>query len=903
MYNQILKIITEKDLSAENPWASFVYNNFSAEQIFTLDFILESFPENLIFTDGIPNASVISVLVIIAYTIGNSREFIKNLKNAKDITFLYDSLISNNTTILEAGVFKESIVDPTVGDTVLEEGRLYRYSVFTWDSGSPCPNYLPTNPSEGDAWYNETENKVYIFDGASWGSGLVLPLKEPANPCFSDMWINAKNNILYRYNQAYWEEVLLPGSNLKLLFSLLDDNKFYLLFEENSYEENENIIKTFKNTGLDSYLFIKNIGTISTVKRLIEDYLLDVSGQRLDFTISSSEVNIGEIDIDIPELVNYGLQSLVVTPSISGSAGNYTYGINKESGLYKYLMKIKPAGIYYNIISTGNDEYSIIVPEPIVTFISADYFLDTYTISIKNTSTKSFVLTVEDKLSGGSYPVYPTTYSPILPGEYRIITREADNTAFSTNGISTVIKVTFTSDSTSTSHEYTHVADSVLLFTSESLSLLKYHDAYGYNGYAEATITNSNNKSVTANISIQWDSGPVITSLTSIAANTTKTFKYYNTDYNLEKDFNISVFFSDPEEEFSISPTQANSELEIMGIPKLDFVSVSIENITKYDGGYARITAVNPNSIDVNLRTAIRWLIEGNNYIASYPYRTILANDSITFDIKNTRAKGDAYLNTYLIDSSSYYENSESLTDEAEIEGKALSFFSSNVTITKGSDYAFVSVVNTNSIPVYANMQYTWSIGNTEFLGNYNETFDYDFNDNGFINTQRFGVESTIDLSSYNHGDIFKIIKGYLELLPLNLGEDNIPDGAVALDIAVEAGHEFNYTELLGILETDYNQYYQGLITNDLPGNFYLRVQFGASSYVYYKSLYENERDNYYYLEKYGAESILISGTTGSRYYYKNTAESQDFSIDIYLYVPDGRYTNSQIVSKSVEDI
>lgn len=73
--------------------------SFTEEQLLVFDFLVKSFPEQFLLVDPESSSAIdpngtISVLSLMAYDIGNSREFINNLENAKDIRHLINSMKS-----------------------------------------------------------------------------------------------------------------------------------------------------------------------------------------------------------------------------------------------------------------------------------------------------------------------------------------------------------------------------------------------------------------------------------------------------------------------------------------------------------------------------------------------------------------------------------------------------------------------------------------------------------------------------------------------------------------------------------------------------------------------------------------------------------------------------------------
>lgn len=96
MYEILLQLLSDNSITQS--WAIYVDGNFTDTQLALFKFILNSFPESMLILDNdTPNEDVISVLALIAYGLGNSKELINNLKLSKSIEELYNDVESNAT--------------------------------------------------------------------------------------------------------------------------------------------------------------------------------------------------------------------------------------------------------------------------------------------------------------------------------------------------------------------------------------------------------------------------------------------------------------------------------------------------------------------------------------------------------------------------------------------------------------------------------------------------------------------------------------------------------------------------------------------------------------------------------------------------------------------------------------
>jgi hypothetical protein len=103
IYETFIAVLNSEGITQS--WTDVVAT-FSDEQLILFNFILESFPEDMMtLYNGIPNEDVISVLALIAYTFGQSRTIINNIKKSNSLIELYEmienlELVDNNKALL-----------------------------------------------------------------------------------------------------------------------------------------------------------------------------------------------------------------------------------------------------------------------------------------------------------------------------------------------------------------------------------------------------------------------------------------------------------------------------------------------------------------------------------------------------------------------------------------------------------------------------------------------------------------------------------------------------------------------------------------------------------------------------------------------------------------------------------
>lgn len=229
---------------------------FTDDQLFVFDFLVNSFPEKLLFNDPETTESIdedgpISVLALMAYDIGSSRSLIENLKRSKDINYLFDHI--------------------GIGVDLLAENN------------------------EKLLLLNALDLSDVLFD--------------------DDMTVSQKLEII-------------RGS-----------------------EERKGNGNFFRN----AYSYIVNRGKLTTLNRVIADYLIDkidVPEGSLD-TISMDAKNFEVTDdgsggklVRIDEPVE---EDIDLANDLSATFGVDYYGIKRKGNLSRIINSIRPAGVLYTI--------------------------------------------------------------------------------------------------------------------------------------------------------------------------------------------------------------------------------------------------------------------------------------------------------------------------------------------------------------------------------------------------------------------------------------------------------------------------------------------------------------------------------------------------------------------------
>jgi hypothetical protein len=687
--------------------------------------------------------------------------------------------------------------------------------------------------------------------------------------------------------------------------------KFFLLDTTDDFSVKENLIKNFRNLARDSFSLVKNYGTLPTLKRLIDNYLYDAKNEdvRIPFTVDAVS-SPGIISIDIPELVDYGLIDLLDLSEYSGT-GPYTFQISKDSNLYKYLMKLKPAGISYSIESTGNSEVTTTLMAPTVTILSVDYDADSYTLSIKNNNSFSVGLDIVDKESSSSYG--PSESYPVLKAnEYRVITRNADNPDFSVYETETNIKVDISYGISTESTSVSHTANAILALGEAALTATKGYDLLGNNGYVDVVVYNNNSRDVRAYISRNWGTDPVTNTIQNIAANSSISLRYYNTVYNTARDFTITAYLEDVLGKYGDSPVDTDIITSVPGVPKLIFAEgdLATAEVVKVDGGYIGITVDNPNEgIEVYAKTSVVWKTSLGSILgtANYTHTITPPTYSTYFELKNNYQLATAEVTVYLQDPDSYYANSDSDIDSvSNIDGKQLTFGSADIllnsTTIDGLVNSALNVRNSNvGFSVNAEIDYSWSVGKLEILGadpSYAGSEEITIIDYGFVDSIRYSKDYPLNLSpAYSDGDIVRVDRGYLELSLEN------PVPGAQMYILTDTDAAYSYGMVMDFLEQEHPTDYNNLINGDLPSLFVVRVNKSDSEYVYYKPLYSGtlyegtsiyNRYYYYRLDKQGTDTLSsISPSFWKQKIYASGMKYTRQSLTVSVTLKASGYTDS----------
>lgn len=115
----------------------------------------------------------------------------------KGTIVIEDSTINNDTSLSLPGR------NTTAYGTSIAENFLHLLENF-------ANNIEPTNPVEGQLWYDTTEgvNQLKIYDGTTWvaAGGVKKALNEPdaANSVVGDLWVDTDNQQLYLFTGSGW---------------------------------------------------------------------------------------------------------------------------------------------------------------------------------------------------------------------------------------------------------------------------------------------------------------------------------------------------------------------------------------------------------------------------------------------------------------------------------------------------------------------------------------------------------------------------------------------------------------------------------------------------------------------------------------------------------------------------
>ena len=77
----------------------------------------------------------------------------------------------------------------------------------------------PTNPVNGQMWFNPITMAIGVWDGSVWktvgsaGGGIVSGGVAPATPNIGDAWFNTTTGLLMVYDGANWKQVGAPSGS------------------------------------------------------------------------------------------------------------------------------------------------------------------------------------------------------------------------------------------------------------------------------------------------------------------------------------------------------------------------------------------------------------------------------------------------------------------------------------------------------------------------------------------------------------------------------------------------------------------------------------------------------------------------------------------------------------------
>ncbi len=162
-------------------------------------------------------------------------------------------------------------------------------------------------------------------------------------------------DISYLKNSVEEEHSLKESDRIALLLNALDMGSL-LLDEKASVEQNLETLDENKEHFLDAYSYIKNRGTLTTLNKVIRNFLLT---KLADPTQIPGKV----LDINNPLALNYTIEDIsggklikvdqtvedIIDPITQYLDTDY-YGIKQDSDLFKMVSMIRPAGIIYTIV-------------------------------------------------------------------------------------------------------------------------------------------------------------------------------------------------------------------------------------------------------------------------------------------------------------------------------------------------------------------------------------------------------------------------------------------------------------------------------------------------------------------------------------------------------------------------
>jgi len=133
----------------------------------------------------------------------------------------YEVNFTNGTVakLVEDGVTDSTYSVKLVGKNVTAYGETFAENFIRLLENS-ANNTAPTNPVDGQLWFNTSSstvdsiasNSIGVYDGSKWKAlgGATVQTSSPTSPAEGDMWYDTTNNQLKVYNGSDWD-IVGPG--------------------------------------------------------------------------------------------------------------------------------------------------------------------------------------------------------------------------------------------------------------------------------------------------------------------------------------------------------------------------------------------------------------------------------------------------------------------------------------------------------------------------------------------------------------------------------------------------------------------------------------------------------------------------------------------------------------------
>lgn len=133
----------------------------------------------------------------------------------------YEVNFTNGTVakLVEDGITDSTYSVKLVGKNVTAYGETFAENFIRLLENS-ANNSAPTNPVDGQLWFNTNSSSVNsiapssigVYDGSKWKAlgGATVQSTEPTSPAEGDLWYNTTKNQLYAYNGSDFE-LIGPG--------------------------------------------------------------------------------------------------------------------------------------------------------------------------------------------------------------------------------------------------------------------------------------------------------------------------------------------------------------------------------------------------------------------------------------------------------------------------------------------------------------------------------------------------------------------------------------------------------------------------------------------------------------------------------------------------------------------